>query len=161
QSSVEYSLKCANDTSKKFTREWKIRPLLSNTFNTSKDYWNTFCLLNDSIVLTSNPKTVAPKIYNMSECKMVYKTTIAKFFILSDNKTGVVVLTSVDPPDSYFVNEMFEIQNGFNSLEKEGVKKLVLDFSGNGGGSVELAFFIVYLLFPETDPSFNLDMVVT
>jgi hypothetical protein len=75
-------------------------------------------------VLTSNPRTVAPKIYNMSECKMVYKTTIAKFFILSDNKTGVVVLTSVDPPDSYFVNEMFEIQNGFNSLEKEGVKKV-------------------------------------
>ncbi|CAB4397423.1 unnamed protein product [Rhizophagus irregularis] len=161
QSSVEYSLKCANDTSKKFTREWKIRPELSNTFNTSKDYWNTFCQLNDSIVFTSNAETVAPKIYNMSECKMVYKTTIAKFFILSDNKTGVVVLTSVSPPDSYFVNEMFEIQNGFNSLEKEGVKKLVLDFSGNRGGSVELAFFIVYLLFPETDPSFNLDMVVT
>ncbi|PKY55913.1 hypothetical protein RhiirA4_548981, partial [Rhizophagus irregularis] len=133
QSSVEYSLKCANDTSKKFTREWKIRPQVSNTFNTSKDYWNTFCLSNISIGLTlSNPET-----------------------------TGVVVLTSVDPPDSYFVNEMFEIQNGFNSLEKEGVKKLVLDFSGNRGGSVELAFFIVYLLFPETDPSFNLDMVVT
>lgn len=37
----------------------------------------------------------------------------------------------------------------------------MLDFSGNGGGSVELAFFIVYLLFPETNPTFNLDMVVT
>ncbi|RGB35328.1 hypothetical protein C1646_814836 [Rhizophagus diaphanus] len=162
QSSVEYSLKCANDTSKKFTREWKIRPLASNIFNTSEDYWNTFCQLNNSIKLTSLiTETVVPKIYNMSECKMVYKTSIAKFFILSDNKTGVVVLTSVLPPDSYFVNEMFEIQNGFNSLEKGGVKKLVLDFSGNPGGSVELAFFIVYLLFPETDPSFNLDMVVT
>ncbi|PKY58945.1 hypothetical protein RhiirA4_550214 [Rhizophagus irregularis] len=161
QSSVEYSLKCANDTSKKFTREWKIRPQVSNTFNTSKDYWNTFCLSNISIGLTlSNPETVAPKIYNMSECKMVYKTTIAKFFILSDNMTGVIVLTNV-VLNGDFVNEMFELQNGFNSLEKEGVKKLVLDFSGNPGGSVELALFIVYLLFPETDPSFNFDMVVT
>jgi hypothetical protein len=37
----------------------------------------------------------------------------------------------------------------------------VLDFSGNTGGSVELGFFIVYLLFPDTNPSFNLDMAVT
>ncbi|PKY32303.1 hypothetical protein RhiirB3_532000 [Rhizophagus irregularis] len=142
--------------------KWKIRPLASNIFNTSKDYWNTFCQLNNSIELTSpNAETVVPKIYKMSECKMVYKTPIAKFFVLSDNKTGVIVLTSVLPPDGNFVNEMFELQNGFNSLEKEGVKKLVLDFSGNPGGSLELALFIVYLLFPETDPSFNLDMVVT
>ncbi|CAB4488424.1 unnamed protein product [Rhizophagus irregularis] len=162
QSSVEYALKCANDASKNFTREWKIRPLASNIFNTSKDYWNTFCQLNNSIKLTSpNAETVVPKIYKMSECKMVYKTPISKFFVLSDNKTGVIVLTSVLPPDGNFVNEMFELQNGFNSLEKEGVKKLVLDFSGNPGGSLELALFIVYLLFPETDPSFNFDMVVT
>jgi hypothetical protein len=124
-SSVEYSLKCANDTLKKFTREWKIRPVYSNTFNTSKDYWNTFCLKNDSITLSrSNAGTVPPKTYNMSECKMVYKTLVSKFFILSDNKTGVVVISSVLPSDNDFVNEMFEIQNGFNSLENRGVKKV-------------------------------------
>lgn len=123
KSSVEYSLKCANDTSKNFTREWKISPLLSNTFNTSKDYWNTFCLFNNNITLKlSTAEIVSPKTYKMSECEMVYKTPIAKFFILSDNKTGVIVLTSVG--DENFVNEMFELQNGFNSLENRGVKKV-------------------------------------
>jgi hypothetical protein len=124
-SSVEYSLKCANDTLKKFTREWKIRPVYSNTFNTSKDYWNTFCLKNDSIALSRfNAGTVPLKTYNMSESKMVYKTLVSKFFILSDNKTGVVVFSSVLPSDEDFVNEMFEIQNGFNSLKNRGVKKV-------------------------------------
>ncbi|GBB96302.1 hypothetical protein RclHR1_02720017 [Rhizophagus clarus] len=158
-SSVEYSLKCANNTSKKFKRGWKIRPQYSNTFNTSKDYWNTFCLLNNNI--TSSNDDAAQKTYNLSECKMVYKTLISKFFILSDNKTGVVVISEVDPSDDDFVKEMFELQNGFNLLENNGIKKLVLDFSENGGGSVELGFFIVYLLFPGFDPSFNLDMAVT
>jgi hypothetical protein len=37
----------------------------------------------------------------------------------------------------------------------------VLDFSGNTGGIVEFGFFISHLLFPDTNPSFNLDMVVT
>jgi hypothetical protein len=37
----------------------------------------------------------------------------------------------------------------------------VLDFRGNPGGFVELGFFIVHLLFPDTFPSFNVDMVVT
>jgi hypothetical protein len=37
----------------------------------------------------------------------------------------------------------------------------VLDFSGNSGGFVELGIFIVYLLFPDTNLLFNLDMVVT
>ncbi|GBC06525.1 hypothetical protein RclHR1_00690015 [Rhizophagus clarus] len=165
-SSVEYSLKCANDASKNFTREWKVTPktpIMFNMFNTSKDYWDTFCLINDNITVPSsnatNVKAVTQKIYNVTEAKMVYKTSISEFFILSDKKTGVFVLSSVSAPD--FVDELFEIQNGFNLLENSGIKKLVLDFSDNIGGSIELGFFIVYLLFPGSDPSFNQDMVVT
>jgi hypothetical protein len=135
-SSVEYSLKCANDTLKKFTRKWKIRPSYSNTFNTSKDYWNSFCLLNDSIEFSrSDAGTVTPKAYNMSESKMVYKTLVSKFFILSDNKTGVVVISSASPSDDDFVNEMFEIQNGLNSLENRGVKKV---------STISFSYLIIY-----------------
>jgi hypothetical protein len=137
-SSVEYSLKCVNDTLKKFTREWKIRPEYSNTFNTSKDYWNTFCLKNDSITLSgSDAETVPLKTYNMSESKMVYNTLVSKFFILSDNKTGVIVISSVLPSDFDFVNEMFEIQNGFNSLENRGVKKV---------STISFSYLVIYFL---------------
>ena len=53
KSSMEYSLVCANDTSTKFTREWKIGSAFYHAFNTSNDYWNTFCL-NGNITLLPN-----------------------------------------------------------------------------------------------------------
>jgi hypothetical protein len=37
----------------------------------------------------------------------------------------------------------------------------VLDLSYNGGGIINLALFIIYLLFPNFEPSFDSDMVVT
>ena len=37
----------------------------------------------------------------------------------------------------------------------------MFDLSYNTGGSINLALFIVYLLFPDFEPSFDIDMVVT
>ncbi|RIA97563.1 hypothetical protein C1645_853239 [Glomus cerebriforme] len=162
KSSIEYSIKCANDTSKKFTREWNILSPFYNAFNTSKDYWNTFCISNENITAT---KPIiykeTPKIYNLSESEMIHNSLSTKFFILNDNKTGVVVVQNVGLSDDDTIDQMFEIVNGFDLLENRGVKKLVFDFNWNLGGSIELGFFIVYLLFPEFRPSFDNDMVVT
>ena len=55
---------------------------------------------------------------------MVHQSLIANFLILSDNRTGVVVITSEHPSDKDFVNQMFEIQNGLNILEDRGVQKV-------------------------------------
>ncbi|CAI2199456.1 6110_t:CDS:2, partial [Funneliformis geosporum] len=90
-----------------------------------------------------------------------YGTLMATFYILSDNKTGVVVIPNVIPSDNDMINQLFELQTGLNILEERGVTNLVLDFHDNGGGFILLAYFFVYLLFPEFSPSFDNDMVVT
>jgi hypothetical protein len=122
KSSVEYSIICANNTSTKFTREWKITTAFYNVFETSKDYWNIFCLSTALPPMKRIIRNDKPKIYSMRECKMVYNTSSTKFFKLSDNKTGVIVITTVNPPD--YIEELLELQRGFNSLEDEGVQKV-------------------------------------
>ncbi|CAG8488838.1 16718_t:CDS:2 [Funneliformis caledonium] len=81
-------------------------------------------------------KMFVSKIYNilMSDIELVYETMIATFYVLSDKKTGVVAIPTFEP----------------------GVTKLVLE---NGGGFTTL--FFVYLLFPDSSPSFNNNMVVS
>ncbi|CAI2164566.1 19519_t:CDS:2 [Funneliformis geosporum] len=133
KSSIDYSLVCANGTKTNFTRKWKIESKFYNIFNSTDDYWN----------------------------KLFYNSLTATFFILSDNKTGVVVIPNVMPSDSDFVNQMFELQKGFKLLEDKGVQKLIFDFNENGGGYVDLALFFVFLLFPNSSPSFHNDMVVS
>ncbi|RIA95850.1 hypothetical protein C1645_733729 [Glomus cerebriforme] len=165
KSSIEYSLVCKNNTSTKLTREWKIESAIYNMFNTSKDYWNKFCLINENIPLPINEFNLnggkmISKVYNIREGKMVYQSLMAKFFILNNKKIGVVVIPNIFPSDMDLVNQMFELQRGFNILEERGIRKLVLEFSENLGGSVDLALFLIYLLFPNSIPSFNNDMVV-
>jgi hypothetical protein len=127
--SIEYSLKCSNNNLIKFIRKWKIESGIYNTFDTSKDYWNTFCLLNENITLPNYefyPGLIS-KVYdqsNIREGEKVYQSLMAKFFILSDKKIGVVVIPSVYPSDFDLVNQMFELQRGFNILEDRGVEKV-------------------------------------
>ncbi|CAG8773434.1 4060_t:CDS:2, partial [Funneliformis caledonium] len=85
-------------------------------------------------------------IYNkpMVECELVYATLMATFYILSDNKTGVVVVPNVKPSEDDIVNQIFELQTGFSLLEDLGVTNLILDFHNN-----------------DSSPSFDNDMVVT
>src|SRR2546421_239674 len=81
KSSVEYSIICANNTSTKFTREWKITTHYYNVFETSKDYWDIFCLSTEPLSIFPIVRENKPKVYSMHECDMVYQTSIAKFFI--------------------------------------------------------------------------------
>ncbi|CAI2166621.1 18900_t:CDS:10 [Funneliformis geosporum] len=137
KSSIEYSVICANDVKTKFVREWKIGSQYYGRFNTSKEFRDALCLLKD---IPTNPSDIfseiyKPKIYNnsMSEGEVVYNTLMATFFILSDNKIGVVTIPAlVSLIDN--VDQMFELQTGFSLLEDKGVTKIVLDFSANVGG---------------------------
>ena len=75
-------------------------------------------------ILPSKPiiKEDKSKIYSMRECEMVHQTLISKFLVLSDNKTGVVVITTETLPD--FIDEIFELEHGFNTLEDRGIQKV-------------------------------------
>ncbi|CAG8556644.1 1786_t:CDS:2 [Funneliformis caledonium] len=163
KSSIEYTLVCANDVKTKFVREWKIGSLYYDRFNTSEDFRNEFCQEIPTILSDEISKMYEPKIYNqpMSDVELVHVTIMASFYILSDNKTGVVVIPTVMTPEDEIVNEMFELQIGFDLLEDRGVTKIILDFHENGGGIIELALFFVYLLFPDSSPDFDNDMVVS
>ena len=57
----------------------------------------------------------------MQESVPVYNSSLINFFILSDNKTGVVVITS---ENLRFTDELFELQHGFSLLEDKGVQKV-------------------------------------
>ena len=127
KSSIEYSLVCANDTSTKFTREWKIGSPYYHAFNTSNDYWNTFCLNKNITSLPDQEENISGndlKPNNMQESVLVYNSPLVNFFILSDNKTGVVAMQSVGDEHTDMVDEMFNLQHGFKLLEDMGVQKV-------------------------------------
>ncbi|CAG8701128.1 7973_t:CDS:2, partial [Funneliformis caledonium] len=141
KSSIEYSLICANDVKTKFVREWKIGSPYYDRFNTSEEFRDAFCILKDIPTNLSDKfsKMFDPIIYDesMSDVELVYNTSMATFYMLSDNKTGVVAIPTVYPSD--WIDQTFKLQTGFSLLEERGVTKLVLDFSENPGGISDLS----------------------
>jgi len=127
KSSIEYSIVCTNGTKTKFTREWKIGSLFYHAFNTSDDYRNNFCLTNEQILPSNNySKMFVSKNYNepMSDDELIHKSITTNFYVMSDNKTGVVVIPTLHVSGVDIVKEMFELQTGFDLFEEKGIKKV-------------------------------------
>lgn len=63
--------------------------------------------------------------------------------LLEDGSTGYILITG------FTENVSVEVRNAVNELEKQGMKKLVLDLRGNGGGLLHEAVNIVSLFVPK------------
>jgi hypothetical protein len=57
-----------------------------------------------------------------------------------------------------FTNWQTFMQEGFAMLKKEGVKKLIIDVSGNGGGYVALGLASIQMFFPSARPFYGFDL---
>lgn len=84
------------------------------------------------------------------------------FFVITDDnaregaeKTGVYAMTSFDSPDEKWRNQMIM---GFTELKKQGVTKVILDLSNNGGGIICTAYTLLELLIPGRPRAFLSDM---
>ncbi|CAI2164814.1 18490_t:CDS:2 [Funneliformis geosporum] len=127
----------------------------ADTINKSKDAGARFNIALTALKINENGG------HNISSSKFTIRNSLPEKSSIDYSLTGVVVIPNVMPSDSDFVNQMFELQKGFKLLEDKGVQKLIFDFNENGGGYVDLALFFVFLLFPNSSPSFHNDMVVS
>ncbi|CAG8615068.1 4271_t:CDS:2 [Funneliformis mosseae] len=181
--SVEYNVICYGERYN-FTREWMVRikeQEFLEAFTDSKSYWNSFCANNNNLKVNTLPKNVKIKkenslIFNQFESlmlrdeqvKLVKSGKIAQFYIITSVESGafgVVVISTVDTEKNENELVIDELLEGFRILINAGVKKLVLDFINNGGGTILIAHFITRLLSPPLSSklpiAFPTDMKIT
>ncbi|GJJ73582.1 hypothetical protein EMPS_05940 [Entomortierella parvispora] len=98
----------------------------------------------------------APAPAIISHATQVSSTANALFYILNNTKTktGVIVLNSEEPSQTGYQDFI----NGLTALQKAGAKKIILDVTFNGGGSVDYAYFLNSLFFPTAEPYFVMDI---
>ncbi|CAG8788658.1 147_t:CDS:2, partial [Cetraspora pellucida] len=168
-SSITYKLSCSKKKPFLLKRKWEI------TFDGGVDFFDNVCLnlnskstsFNDNVtssnkneVSTSSDKVTKlnsrdkfevsklnknkPKI---AHAKLIFSSD-ADFYLLNDDENiGVAVIDKVeDDVES-------SLQFGFEEFKKRKVKKIVLDFSNNDGGSVTVPLFINSILFSSKQPN--------
>ncbi|KAJ3109968.1 hypothetical protein HDU96_007014 [Phlyctochytrium bullatum] len=85
--------------------------------------------------------------------KPTVKDASTAFYVLDDGTTGVWVFATTQPTDESEAASKAWIEtifNGFYTLNKRGVKKLIIDVSGNGGGQFCTATGIAEFLLSNT-----------
>ncbi|KAF9418505.1 hypothetical protein BGZ76_004373 [Entomortierella beljakovae] len=180
KSTVEYTIKCSKAASKKFTVPWTAIPFTEspivsfpfNGFNDTQSYWSNICLvkgasvqqhkreLKDDILgqkpilsvrgVSANPRTtVAVPPLQFKHAKEVYTSSLATFYTLNESNACVVVIAHEDAtyPDDY--NALID---GLVKLRDTGCKKLIFHLATNTGGSIDFAYFINLVIFPDSNP---------
>ncbi|KAG0350409.1 hypothetical protein BC939DRAFT_489410 [Gamsiella multidivaricata] len=101
------------------------------------------------------PKTI-------TQAKLVHTSYTTAFYRLTSSQlsdTCVAVIATEDATHFDFDTEDYtDVIKGFQKLQDQGCKKLILDMTNNGGGSVDFAYFINQLLFPDAKPYFVQDI---
>ncbi|RIB10740.1 hypothetical protein C2G38_2145918 [Gigaspora rosea] len=153
-SNINYTLSCPEK--RNFVREWNIN-FFGNTkdFNDTKSYFDQNCLPKSSqskpFQFMKNKKLISKSTFNhitASQAKLVLSVGDAYFSLVDD--IGVAQFTSLN----FDIDQLREIQNGFQLLYEKNAKKLVLDLSNNAGGIAYIPQVISALLLPSNNSSF-------
>ncbi|CAG8457999.1 363_t:CDS:2 [Acaulospora morrowiae] len=136
---------------------WKIS-IINNSFfeqfDDANSYFNNFCANPGKKVSTGNSINRHEEFDDHPTVKSLLNVgSIASFFQVDD--IGVVTVSSFSD-DNHTTSRTFpEIYNGlidgFNLLAQANVKKLVLDFTNNPGGTIEFSTFLNTLLLYKKD----------
>ncbi|KAG0026905.1 hypothetical protein BGZ81_006034 [Podila clonocystis] len=95
----------------------------------------------------------------ISKAKEILITATTAFYRLDKSDACVAVIASEEA--AYFkfdASDYLGFIDGLKALRNGGCKKLILDMTNNGGGSVDFAYFINSVLFPATLPYFDEDL---
>ncbi|KAG0303647.1 hypothetical protein BGZ98_006443 [Dissophora globulifera] len=95
----------------------------------------------------------------ITKAKEVLLTATTAFYQINSSKTCVAVIASEEA--AYFkfdATDYLDFIKGLQQLRDGGCKKLILDMTNNGGGSVDFAYFINALFFPKDKPYFVEDL---
>ncbi|KAK3813761.1 MAG: hypothetical protein J3R72DRAFT_462106 [Linnemannia gamsii] len=99
-----------------------------------------------------------PKV--ITQATEVAVTTSTAFFTLNKNKNVCVAVIATEEV-GYFEfdpSDYTQFIDGLQKLKQSGCKKLILDMSNNGGGSVDFAYFVNSVFFPKDKPYFLQDL---
>ncbi|KAF9313403.1 hypothetical protein BG003_005235 [Podila horticola] len=105
------------------------------------------------------PANDSPEV--ITRAKQVFSTgTTAYYQLTGSNKDKcVAVISNEDAGDFRFQDEDYvNFFKGFQLLRDRGCKKLILDMTNNGGGSVDFAYFVNKVFFPKEDAFFVQDL---
>ncbi|KAG0345695.1 hypothetical protein BG004_003258 [Podila humilis] len=95
----------------------------------------------------------------ITKAKEILLTATTAFYRLNKSDACVAVIASEDAAYfKYDPSDYLQFIDGLKALRNGGCKKLILDMTNNGGGSVDFAYFINAVLFPATLPYFDEDL---
>ncbi|KAG0239608.1 hypothetical protein BGW41_007606, partial [Actinomortierella wolfii] len=186
KSTMEYEIKCAKGGVKKYKIPWRARPSRRMNLHNFKDtpsYWRANCAAfeqptnrvhhnardNEAPATTffkergtlpkpRNPRNApggAPDASPITLAKEIITTSTTAFYRMKKGNACVAVIAteSVGAQADYW-----DFIDGFKRLRDSGCKKLILDMTNNGGGSVDFAYFVNALFFPKAKPYFEQDL---
>ncbi|KAI1317946.1 hypothetical protein EDD11_007468 [Mortierella claussenii] len=98
----------------------------------------------------------------ITRAKLVHETTTTVFYKLNGSKYADTCVAVIATEEATFheddSSDYTEFIKGFQKLQDQGCKKLILDMTNNGGGSVDFAYFVNQLFFPNAKPFFEQDL---
>ncbi|KAF9916166.1 hypothetical protein BX616_004470 [Lobosporangium transversale] len=98
----------------------------------------------------------------ITQAKLVDYTTTTAFYKMNGSKYSDVCVAVISTQMAEFsdddISDYSEFVQGFHKLQNQGCKKLILDMTNNGGGSVDFSYFINHVFFPKTEPYFVQDL---
>ncbi|KAF9205610.1 hypothetical protein BGZ49_003782 [Haplosporangium sp. Z 27] len=184
---LEYSLQCGKSHSN-IKVPWIVTPITStlkfNSFNSAQTYWTSQCLAAQqtnkksrnhhasrasdlapaTLLFRERESTKIPhgstnsRTTNdgpITKAKQIFSTSTSAFYTLNNSKVGVIVIYSEEPSNE---DEYANFIQGVQALKKAGSKKIIFDFTNNGGGSIDFAYFINAIFFPKAKPYFSQDL---
>ncbi|KAF9975479.1 hypothetical protein BGZ73_000880 [Actinomortierella ambigua] len=187
KSSVEYTIKCAKGGVKKYKIPWRVRPsdrMNLHNFKDTPSYWRANCAAfddhenrvhhnardNNEAPATTyfkergtlpeprrfrNGPGDAPDASPITLANEIITTSTTAFYRMKKGNACVAVIAteSVGAQADYW-----DFLDGFKRLRDSGCKKLILDMTNNGGGSVDFAYFANAMFFPKAKPYFEQDL---
>ncbi|KAF8978465.1 hypothetical protein BGZ46_006447 [Entomortierella lignicola] len=174
KSSVEYVLQCSNSSSTvTVTDPWRVVASTPANFNSVKSYVNNVCktppsttgstqkrALSDSkqksllptirkSVLYDDAASTPPKPSANSTSiveSLGFGNATAFYHLKQQPDTGIVVVFTFEVDDEN--SELDTVVNALQEFQKRNVTKIIFDFQGNTGGSVDFASTLIQLFFP-------------
>ncbi|KAF9938633.1 hypothetical protein BGZ65_012508 [Modicella reniformis] len=98
----------------------------------------------------------------ITQARLAHRSSTTAFYRLTGSKVSdacVAVIATEEVEDfKSDATDYMDMIKGFQKLQDQGCKKLILDMTNNGGGSVDFAYFVNRLFFPNTKPYFVQDL---